>query len=160
MNAQNNNYFVNDAWIECNGIKKCESGPFKGEFCSDLSDRVLVGKGNSENDQVLQLKNASLPDHAHRHKHGGKYESKAKYRTGPERYTDSGKALGWGDGSMGKKHHHDEYLDAIVPIDFSKMNETEAFISKVKNPNISVAKEQSENLYSPHMRVKFMFKCY
>ena len=137
----------------------CKSGQFKGEVCSDLSNRVLVGEGHLG--RLLELKDATLPDHAHRHNHNGTYNFKARYRSGPERYTDSGKALGWREGSGTKKHHHNEYIDIFFPIDFSNMTESEAFITKksIQNPNITLAQDESENLYSPHMRVKYMFKC-
>ena len=77
---------------------------------------------------------------------------------GPEKYTDSGKALGWGSGSMSKKHNHDKIAKTSVGIDFGKMNPAEAFISRITNPKVSKSTEEND-LYSPHMRVTFMFKC-
>ena len=122
-----NRYFDDDTWIECNGQDLCKSGSFEGQFCADLSDRVLVGAGKLGD--PLDLKDASLPDHAHRHEHGGLTTGKKtyniKYRTGEEKYHDSGKALGWGSGSMGKKHNHNEAVTTTVTIDFGKMNPAE-----------------------------------
>ena len=40
-----------------------------GKVCNNLADRVLVGAGVTGN--VLDMKDASLPDHAHEHKHVG-----------------------------------------------------------------------------------------
>ena len=44
-------------------------------------------------------------------------------------------------------------------VDFAHMNSSEAFISTITNPNISISTKKNE-LYSPHMRVLFYFKCY
>ena len=68
-NAPDSFNFNDDTWIECNGIEKCKSGRFAGQYCSDLSDRVLVGAGKLG--QILDMKDASLPDHAHSHAHDG-----------------------------------------------------------------------------------------
>ena len=155
-NAPTSAYFDHEAWIECNGIEKCESGRFRGQSCSDLSDRVLVGAGKTG--QLLDLKDASLPDHAHRHTHGGSQTIKVQYRTGP-RTLGTGKQLGGGSGSLSNKHGHTEMEDLNVNVDYSKMNAAEAFISRITNPKVS--KSTAENdLYSPHMRVLYMFKCF
>ena len=66
QDAPTNVYFNDDTWIECNGADPCKSGDFEGQFCADLSDRVLVGAGKLG--QLLDLKDASLPDHAHQHR--------------------------------------------------------------------------------------------
>ena len=152
--------FDDDTWIECNGQELCKSGSFEGQFCADLSDRVLVGAGKLGD--LLDLKDASLPNHAHNHAHDGLTNGtqtyNIKYRTGEKYYHDSGKALGWGDGSMGKKHNHDQDVTTTLKIDFGKMNPSEALISKIENPKVSVSSAENE-LYSPHMRVRFYFKC-
>ena len=106
----------------------------------------------------MELKDASLPDHAHQHNHDGVQEFKINYQRGPSIMVDSGKSLGWGSGSMSKKHSHNVAATTEVNIDFSKMNPSEAFISRITNPKVSKSTQENE-LYSPHMRVKFMFKC-
>ena len=134
----------------------CKSGPFDGQFCADLSDRVLVGAGTKG--ALLEMKDATLPDHAHSHKHSGTYKSSARYRTGPYEL-QTGKQYMGGSGSLSYKHGHNEYENADVSVDFSRMSSSEAFISKITNPKVT--KSTTENdLYSPHMRVTFMFKCY
>ena len=103
------------------------------------------------------MKDASLPDHAHSHKHSGTYKTSAHYRTGPYEL-DTGKQYMGGSGSLSNKHGHNQWEDADVLVDFSRMNYSEAFISKITNPKVS--KSTAENdLYSAHMRVVFYFKC-
>ena len=50
-------------------------------------------------------------------------------------------------------------IDESFNVDFDKMAHSEAFISQISNPKISKSTEEND-LYSSHMRVKFMFKCY
>jgi len=57
-----------------------------------------------------------------------------------------------------KKHNHDQDVTTTLKIDFGKMNPSEALISKIENPKVSVSSAENE-LYSPHMRVRFYFKC-
>ena len=161
-NAPTDVNFNDDSWIECNGTQTCKSGPFEGQFCTNLRDRVLVGEGDTG--RLLHLYDASLPDHAHRHVHDGiptgKQTFNVKYRTGEKYYHDSGKALGWGDGSGSKKHNHNDELTTTFTVDFGKMKPSEeGFISKIKNPKVSISTAEND-LYSPHMRVVFMFKCF
>ena len=60
---QNNELTIeDDSWIKCDGREKCPKGLFQGQTCADLSDRVLVGAGKGGS--VLDIKDASLPDHA------------------------------------------------------------------------------------------------
>ena len=158
-NSPENVYFEDDTWIECNGVETCKSGRFVGQFCSDLTDRVLVGAGATG--QLLDLKDASLPDHAHRHTHGGmtsgRHTYSIRYRTGPEKLNR--RTSGMGGSKAADQHDHDRYEDTNVTIDFGSMNPSEAFISKITNPKVTKSTAENE-LYSPHMRVKFMFKCY
>lgn len=55
-------------------------------------------------------------------------------------------------------HDHNEWENTDVTVDFSKMSASEAFISRITNPKVSKSTEENE-LYSPHLRVTFMFKC-
>ena len=103
INAPDNVYFDDETWIECNGVITCKKGRFEGQFCSDLSDRVLVGAGDTGN--LLQVKDASLPDHAHNHTHSGKHNYSAQYRAGP--YNVGDMRSGSGGSNVSKKHHHD-----------------------------------------------------
>ena len=155
-NAPTNVYFDDDTWIECNGAVTCKSGRFEGQSCSDLSDRVLVGAGRLGT--LLDLKDASLPDHAHSHKHTGVSTYNIEYRTGPKSL-GSGKQYMGGSGSLSNKHNHVDNENTSVQINFGDMNTSEAFISRITNPKVSKSSAENE-LYSPHMRVTFMFKCY
>ena len=110
---------------------------------------------------------ATLPDHAHKHTHNGiptgHQTYNIQYRSGPEKYTDSGKALGWNSGSGSKKHNHNEVVTETIEIDFGKMKPSDEDFNKPKITNITnpkVSKSTAENdLYSAHMRVVFYFKC-
>ena len=151
----NNVYFDDDTWVECDGKQTCTKGRFAGQVCSDLKDRVLVGAGKTGS--LLQIKDASLPDHAHSHKHTGTHNYNVRYRTGPVELIT--KYDGHLHKAAASAHNHDVYEDTTVTIDFGYMNSSEAFISRITNPKVS--KSTAENdLYSPHMRVTFMFKCH
>ena len=156
-NFNNNFYFGNDAWVECDGIQFCTKGKFAGEVCTDLRDRVLVGAGKTGS--LLEVKDASLPDHAHSHKHTGTKSYTTTYRTGPQYAQDwTASKLDPSGSKLASSHGHDEKVNLIFTVDFSDMSTSEAFISKITNPKVS--KSSAENdLYSSHMRVKFMFKC-
>ena len=161
-NAPESVYFNDDTWIECNGNEKCKSGRFKGQSCTDLSDRVLVGAG--EFGQLLQVKDASLPDHAHNHRHIGTKAYSIAYDKGP---SDPGSGRSKTTDSVynrltySRYHRHDENGQTTVNVNFGDMSEEATLISNFKNPNSKVKKSSGDNeLYSPHMRVTFMFKCY
>ena len=49
--------------------------------------------------------------------------------------------------------------DTHITVNFADMNASEAFVSTITNPKVTRSTAENE-LYSPHMRVKFMFKCY
>ena len=104
-NAPTSVYFNDDTWIECNGIETCKSGRFEGQSCSDLSDRVLVGAGKLG--QILDLKDASLPDHAHNHTHTGLKNYTASYRAGPS--WEARSRSGTGGHNAAQKHDHNHY---------------------------------------------------
>ena len=144
-------------WIECNGIVTCKSGRFEGQFCSDLSDRVLVGAGRLG--RILDLKDASLPDHAHRHSHGGRQNFTLRYRTGPVDPGAFEKSSYDGWGTSASPHFHNITEETNFTVDFGRMASSEAFISHITNPKVSKSTAENE-LYPPHMRVKFMFKCF
>ena len=62
---------------------------------------------------------------------------------------------------VSQDNHHDIDDQTSVNINFADMTEEAALISNFKNPNSKITKSSGENeLYSPHMRVTFMFKCY
>ena len=63
------------------------------------------------------------------------------------------------EGSLSNKHDHNKLEKTSVEVDFSNMNTAEAFISTITNPKVSISSAEND-LYSPHMRVTFMFKCF
>ena len=160
LDAPDSVYFDDDTWIRCDGAEKCKQGRFVGQFCSDLSDRVLVGAGSSGD--LLELKDASFPDHAHKHRHTGSKNYLINYKRGPKNNESKKKKKGsFTSSQVSKDHHHDNDDQTSVNINFADMTEEAALISNFKNPNSKITKSSGENeLYSPHMRVTFMFKCY
>ena len=73
--------FNDDTWVICDGVTTCKKGIFTGQACSDLSDRVLVGAGKTGT--LLDLKDATMPDHEHKHKHTGSKKYTITYKNGP-----------------------------------------------------------------------------
>ena len=63
-------------WIKCDGLETCSDGPFKGKFCTDLSDMALIG--SYADFKVVHTYGASFPDHAHPHTHSTKVRYKKK----------------------------------------------------------------------------------
>lgn len=147
--------FNSDTWIMCDGVETCKAGRFAGQVCSDLSDRVLVGAGKSG--QILELKDATLPDHAHEHRHGGSATYSLKYKRGPDQpgHANVKKKK---NHDVANKHDHNIDTETFVTIDFSKMDTAIGFISHITNPKVCKSTDEND-LYSPHIRVMFMFKC-
>lgn len=148
--------FNSDTWIMCDGVETCKTGRFSGQVCSDLSDRVLVGAGKSG--QMLELKDATLPDHAHEHRHGGTGTYNIRYKRGPDN-VDYYNVKKKKNNQVAQSHNHNIDTDTSVTIDFSKMDTAIGFISHITNPKVCKSTEEND-LYSPHMRVMFMFKCH
>ena len=145
-----------DTWIICDGAATCKKGIFSGQACSDLSDRALIGAGRTG--VLLDLKDASLPDHEHRHKHSGSSTYSISYKRGPDNPGSSGGV--WGGSSEADWHRHDQDNGRTsVTIDFSDMEEEGGEVTNIFAPNITESRNANE-LYSPHMRVRYIFKCY
>ena len=151
--------FNNDTWIKCDGIETCSQGLWAGQVCTDLSDRALIGVG--ANNKVLDLKDATLPDHAHKHRHTGSKSYSFNYKRGPD-ITDQwsfkrGEPLlySW----KNAWHNHNIETSSSVNVNFSDMNESEDFISKITNSKVQISNAEN-NLYPQHIRLMFMFKCF
>ena len=95
-------FYGNDAWVECDGIQTCTRGKFAGEVCCYLTDRVLVGAGKTGS--LLEVRDASLPDHAH----SGTKSYDITYRTGP-RTLGTGKQYMCCEGSLIKDSLSDKH---------------------------------------------------
>ena len=157
QSSPSNGYsFNDDTWIICDGVTTCKKGLFRGEACSDLSDRALIGAGRTG--VLLDLKDASMPDHEHKHKHTGSKRYSISYLTG-------GAVIGTkknpnGDkGSVAKSHNHDIVKETSANVNFADMSEESAPITRILASKVTKTTNENE-LYSPHMRVRFMFKCY
>ena len=149
--------FSDDTWVICDGITTCKKGIFKGQACSDLSDRVLVGAGRTGS--ILDLKDASMPDHEHKHRHTGTKTYKINYKNGPLSL-GTGKKYGFSNsGSMSKAHNHNGNQQTDLTIDFAAMSEDSSTISKIHSSKVTKSSQENE-LYSPHVRVQFWFKCF
>ena len=148
--------FNDDAWIVCDGMTKCQKGVFRGQACSDLSDRVLVGAGKTG--VLLDLKDASLPDHEHKHRHSGTKKYSISYQAGP-RSVEKRKQYWTGSGNVAFNHQHTTKYTTDVTVNFADMTEDSTPISNIKSPKVTKSSVENE-LYSPHMRVQFIFKCY
>lgn len=133
----------------------CKKGTFAGETCSDLSDRALIGAGRTG--ILLDLKDATLPDHEHRHSHTGSKRYNIDYQKGEDNGDKAG--AGWSGGSVARKHKHTKEATTNVTINFADMNQASAPISRIIASKVATSSKENE-LYSPHMRVQFMFKCY
>lgn len=156
--------FEDDTWVVCDGVTTCKKGMFTGQACSDLSDRALIGAGQTG--VLLDLKDASLPDHEHRHKHigvpTGEKTFSIRYKRGQDNPPDEEGGQGgiYGGSSRAPKHRHNHNVgETSVRIDFGEMQEENSPITNILAPKIKKSLDENE-LYSPHMRVQFMFKCY
>ena len=109
----------------------------------------------------MDVKDASLPDHAHSHTHRGSHKFTGRYRTGPDTVASYYALIPSSSSNppnVARYHNHDDWKNTDVTVDFSKMDASEAFISRITNPKVSKSTEENE-LYPPHLRVTFMFKC-
>ena len=143
-----------DTWVVCDGVTTCKKGMFAGQACSDLSDRALIGDGQTG--VLLDLKDASFPDHEHKHKHFGTQTYPISYRRGPLDTQDKGGI--WNGETVARHHDHNELAFTSVTVNFGDMTEEYCPVTNIMSPKISLSTNENE-LYSPHIRVKFMFKC-
>ena len=142
-----------DSWIKCDGLERCQKGLFHGQTCSDLSDRVLVGAGKGGS--VLDIKDASLPDHAHAHNHDGS----ATYSFPTSSASNNGFVTAGMGGMNALSDITSNSETQSITVDFGSMESSEAFISKILSSDTSKNIIGSD-LYPQHMRVYFIFKCY
>ena len=159
-NAPSNQFFNDDTWIECNGVETCKTGPFIGQTCSDLSNRVLVGAGSTG--QLLDLKKASLPDHFHAHRHEGSESVLDTIKKPPGRNTHKCSGATTSNRcQVGFDSNSFPTIENIRTVNFSKMTRAEKaehFTSKMVKSNSDVT--FGDDLFSAHMRVLYFFKCH
>ena len=145
-----------DTWVICDGVTTCKKGLFTGQACSDLSDRALIGSGRTG--AILDLQDASMPDHEHQHKHSGSHKYTVRYRRVPDN-PGSKKDTGFNDGSIARSHTHTYSDTTTVTVNFSDMNEESAPVTRILASKVKKSTNENE-LYSPNLRVRFLFKCY
>ena len=95
------------------------------------------------------MKSASFPNHAHKHKHGGVevYSHTDHYATGDSH-------CGMGGTRCSEKTNSNR--GGTIKIDFSVMQESTAFVSDIKGSDIQLKENE---LFPPHLRVYYLFKC-
>jgi len=141
---------IPDKWILCDGKQKCRSGHYQNETCTDLSNKGLIGTASSS--EVMAMKAASFPDHFHNHKH-----------TGVGTYTHSNHhANGHSHCGMGgtrcseRTDQPGDDRKGSITVDFSVMKEDAAKVSAMRGPDIQL---KDNELFPPHLRVYYLFKC-
>ena len=114
--------------------------------------KIKLYKGS--NADLMELKNARFPDHEHSHKHtGSKAYSFASQRVA---YDDIKK----GSRTSGRtvvKHIYNE--SKSVNVNFADMENAPAPVTTIKGSGIEKS-TGANDLYPPHMRVTYIFKCY
>ena len=98
------------------------------------------------------MRAARFPNHEHNHKHKGMsnmpvtvYEPYSKKKT-----KDKGSYEVYGNIK--------KIYERNAEVDFSKMNYSAAPVSKIRGAGIELT-SNANDLYPPHMRVFFLFKC-
>ena len=147
-------------WIKCNGIEKCSKGIFKGQHCTDLQGRVLVG--SLGNKGQLNTYEASLPNHHHPHSHT---TSSHSHTVPPHSHSY------WRSNSANNRCSGHSWSDVCnkrgygTNTGMSKSQKTNSASVTVHKQSTLGAQEIDHGttigeLYSKHMRVDFIFKCY
>ena len=150
-------------WILCNGIEQCGDGEFKGQTCTDLQGRVLVGSTSSF--APLSTHKASLPNHHHPHSHTIPDHSHV-VPPHSHKYDHHGDTVNCKTGtSMQNRCNKYGYSTTTEKSSSFSTNKYEGLKTHsldtlgVKADNIQYDTVLGE-LYSKHMRVQFIFKCY
>ena len=156
------NYANFAGWIKCDGVEVCSDGPFKDEFCENLSGRALIGSFG--NFRQLEVYEATLPDHHHPHSHTTKdheHTSSSHTHQFTSQRRDGGRSCGSG-GSKCAKAEKDEHITTSA----SSTIDTAQVIVDSQN-TLGVGKFEEHNhqasigdLYPRNMRVEFIFKCF
>ena len=156
------NYANFAGWIKCDGVEVCSEGPFKDEFCEDLSGRALIGSFG--NFKQLEVYEATLPDHHHPHSHtteDHKHTSSSHTHNFKRQVFHGAHSCGMGGSRCSK--------------DASETSSTESTSSTISTAQVVVNSQDTlgvgkikkhdhqasiGDLYSRNMRVEFIFKCF
>ena len=82
---------------------------------------------------MLELKDASFPDHAHKNCHTGSKAYKIAYKRGPKDVGGKKKKGSVTSSQASKEHHHDNHAETFVKINFADMTKEAALISNFEN---------------------------
>ena len=100
----------------------------------------------------MAIRAARFPNHEHSHKHTGIRDMPVK--TAEPKYTRKTKDKG-SDTVFSSNLY---WSERQATVDFSKMSTSSAGVSKIRGAGIDLT-NNANDLYSPHMRVYFIFKC-
>ena len=135
MQHELKNYLVYTGWIKCDGIEVCSDGIYKGQSCSDMSNRALMGATSDE--QLLRQYNASIPDHQHYHSH----------TTGSHSHTDSGHSHGYQRGPSNVRVEWSSDKGHAWSLAGSHNHKTSATTGTSKGRNTNIM--NIESIYAP-----------
>ena len=135
MQHELKNYLVYTGWIKCDGIEVCSDGIYKGQFCSNMSNRALMGATSDE--ELLRQYNASIPDHQHYHSH----------TTGSHSHTDSGHSHGYQRGPSNVRVEWSSDKGHAWSLAGSHNHKTSATTGTSKGRNTNIM--NIESIYAP-----------
>ena len=147
-------YHQTKGWIKCDGIETCDQGLFEGETCPSLADRGLIGA--NQNLKPAQLRDASIPQHNHSHKHiMNSHFHDSKYVGANAENVEQLTV------SYYNSHKYPEYVPAYH--NHNTRDQTKPVTSSMQTHSAPVTSvsgaDIGENLPA-HMRVDYLFKCY
>ena len=138
-------------WIICDGKEFCSEGPFKNHVCEDLKGRTLVGATERDNEKSLNINEATMPNIVHKH------TQKSHQHTVKTSTSGNHHACKNGDNHCASTDRGgDTYTSsAVAPlIELNAENDDDA------HPVNYNYEHSFGDLYSRHMRVDYIFKCF
>jgi len=173
-------------WIKCDGIETCSEGIYAGQACFDLSNRVLVGSGDEPS---MELKNATMPNHHHSHTHTTSSHSHStpshSHTTQDHSHTQASHSHSYTDIWYDTQHSlkggdnrerwvektATKYTSYTAPTIYSTNVKVNSASVTVNSATVSVKTQESTpissvdnatvgDLYSKHLRIDYIFKCF
>ena len=102
----------------------------------------------------MEFKTAHFPDHSHNHRHSGKKDFSVSVK---EPYTTTHCDHNKKYDLYCLKSSYNSYSHSVT-VDYSYMSESEASVTDINGAGIELTRGDND-LYPPHMRVYFIFKC-
>ena len=156
------NYANFAGWIKCDGVEVCSEGPFKDQFCEDLSGRALIG--SYADFKQLEVYEATLPDHHHPHTHtteNHKHTSSSHTHNFESHGVNGAHSCGAGKSWCRKEDSETRSTTSASPT----IDTAEVVVNS--QDTLGVGKIQKHyhqasigDLYPRNMRVEFIFKCF